>query len=42
MLVQPDVDGEAHSWDVLDLPVDVVEDEPAWWRTADREIDDSA
>ena len=42
MLVQPDVDGKACSWGVLDVPVDVVQDEPAWWRCADEEVGDGA
>ena len=42
MLVQPDVDGEARTWDVHDVPIDVVEDEPSWWRCADGEVDDRA
>ena len=35
MLVQPDVDGEARTWDV-------VEDEPTWWRCVDKAVGDGA
>ena len=28
--------------DVLDVPVDVVEDEPAWWRCVDDAVGDGA
>ena len=42
MLVQPNVDGEAHSWDVLDVHVYFVEEELAWWRCVDDAVGEGA